>query len=66
MVSRRDQDAQTTAITDSRLKVYEGAGHAVHWEEPDRFASDLVGFYGGRKMCGAPLDERPAICLRST
>jgi pimeloyl-ACP methyl ester carboxylesterase len=23
---------------------YEGAGHALHWEEPERFARDLVTF----------------------
>jgi pimeloyl-ACP methyl ester carboxylesterase len=44
MVPRSDQDAQTSAIPDSRLEVYSGAGHGVHWEEPGRFASDLVTF----------------------
>lgn len=44
MVPRGDQDAQTVAIAGSRLVVYEGTGHAVHWEEPERFASDLVSF----------------------
>lgn len=44
MVPRRDQDAQTAAIEGSRLVVYQGVGHAVHWEEPERFASDLSSF----------------------
>lgn len=44
MVPRSDQDAQTEAIPDARLVVYEGAGHGLHWEEPERFASDLVSF----------------------
>lgn len=44
MVPRTDQDAQTAAIASSRLVVYRGAGHAVHWEEPGRFASDLAAF----------------------
>ena len=41
---RPDQDALQTAIAGSRLVVYERAGHALHWEEPERFAADLVNF----------------------
>jgi non-heme chloroperoxidase len=41
---RGDQEALLAAIAGSRLVVYEGAGHALHWEEPVRFAADLVGF----------------------
>jgi pimeloyl-ACP methyl ester carboxylesterase len=44
--SRRDQDALLAAIPGSRLVVYEGAGHGLHWEEPERFAADLVAFAG--------------------
>ena len=44
MVSRSEQDAQLKAIPDSRLLVYGGHGHAIHWEAPERFASDLVKF----------------------
>ena len=44
VVPRSHQDAQATAIADSRLIVYEGAGHGVHWEQPARFAEDLVRF----------------------
>ena len=32
------------SIPYSRLVVYEDAGHAPHWEEPARFAGDLVDF----------------------
>lgn len=48
-----DQDALTlhdhqhlflTAIPQSRLIVYAGTGHAVHWEQPARTASDITGF----------------------
>jgi pimeloyl-ACP methyl ester carboxylesterase len=42
--ARRDQDALLAAIAGSRLLIYEGAGHALHWEEPARFARDLVEF----------------------
>lgn len=42
-----DQDFLLTAIAGSRLVVYRGAGHAFHWEEPARFAADLVEFVEG-------------------
>jgi pimeloyl-ACP methyl ester carboxylesterase len=32
------------AITGSRLMVYAGTGHSPHWEEPERFAADLMTF----------------------
>ncbi len=41
---RSSQDALTAAIADSRLVVYPGAGHGLHWEEPERFVADLVAF----------------------
>lgn len=41
---RSDQLALRAAIKDSRLVVYPGAGHGVHWEEPERLAADLVSF----------------------
>jgi pimeloyl-ACP methyl ester carboxylesterase len=43
LVPRRDQDA-LLRIPGSRLIVYERAGHAVHWEEPERFARDVAAF----------------------
>jgi pimeloyl-ACP methyl ester carboxylesterase len=42
--SRADQDTLLAAIAGSRLNVHEGAGHAIHWEDPARFAADLVAF----------------------
>lgn len=42
--ARGDQELLATAIASSRLVVYPGAGHSVHWEEPERVASDLVTF----------------------
>ena len=45
--SRREQETLASAITGSRLLVYRGSGHLLHWEEPERFASDLVTFVEG-------------------
>jgi non-heme chloroperoxidase len=39
-----DQEIMLKAIADSRLDVYEGTGHALHWEKPERFAADLMSF----------------------
>lgn len=41
---RSDQVVLNQAIQDSRLLVYEGAGHAMHWEEPGRVATDIMQF----------------------
>lgn len=41
---RSEQDALAAAIPGAQLVVYEGAGHAFHWEEPERFAAQLASF----------------------
>jgi pimeloyl-ACP methyl ester carboxylesterase len=46
---REEQEALRAVIADSRLVTYAGAGHALHWEEPDRFAADLVAFVYERR-----------------
>jgi non-heme chloroperoxidase len=42
MVPRGDQYAVLGALPTATLSVYEGTGHAVHWEQPARFARDLA------------------------
>ena len=39
-----DQQALLRLIRTARLVEYAGAGHAMHWEEPQRFARDLARF----------------------
>jgi non-heme chloroperoxidase len=44
LTSRREQEILNESIAASTLAIYSGAGHAVHWEEPSRFAWDVSGF----------------------
>jgi len=44
-----DQYALKNAIKNSKIEIYNGTGHALHWEEPQRFADDLVEFVNGIK-----------------
>ena len=48
LLTRDQQEALATAIPGSRLVVYEGTGHLVLWEQPERLASDLTAFIAGR------------------
>ena len=41
---RSEQDALTSAIKGSKLLVHSGVGHAPHWEDPKRFATELTSF----------------------
>jgi non-heme chloroperoxidase len=43
-VPESDQETLLATIPGSCLEVYRGFGHAVHWEEPARFAADLAAF----------------------
>jgi non-heme chloroperoxidase len=42
--SKEDQLLLNKTLKKSELLVYEGTGHALHWEEPARFANDLKNF----------------------
>jgi non-heme chloroperoxidase len=44
IATRAEQDRLVETIPQARLAVYEGTGHAVHWEEPQRFAAQLAAF----------------------
>jgi pimeloyl-ACP methyl ester carboxylesterase len=39
-----EQQLLQSTIPGSRLVIYTGTGHGMHWEEPERFVSDLVQF----------------------
>lgn len=41
---RDEQDLLKAKITGSTLKVYSGAGHSPHWEQPEVFMRDLKEF----------------------
>lgn len=44
VLPRTDQQRILDAVLGARLVVYEGAGHALYWEEPDRFVRDVAAF----------------------
>lgn len=44
VIPRSDQETLREGIVDSQLVVYPGAGHALYWEKPAQFASDIVAF----------------------
>lgn len=41
---KEQQEKLGQVLPNARLLVYEGTGHALHWEQPDRFAADLLEF----------------------
>lgn len=47
---REDQDEVAMALKQSQLIIYTGTGHAIHWEEPQKLAQDLVVFTNRLKI----------------
>jgi pimeloyl-ACP methyl ester carboxylesterase len=47
LLSRVDEEALAAAIPGSQLIVYDGTGHLVLWEQPQRVANDLTDFVKG-------------------
>lgn len=41
---KADQENFERNLKNAKLIVYEGTGHALHWEEPERFVTDLLHF----------------------
>lgn len=63
--SRQEQEALRAAIRGSQLVVFSGAGHGLHWEEPERFA-DLIAdfaeeFDWSRSWCGEHINAEPLL-----
>jgi non-heme chloroperoxidase len=46
---RSDQEMLVQVIPQATLHVYEEAGHALHWEQPERFAADFEKFMQATK-----------------
>jgi non-heme chloroperoxidase len=44
IIDQQQEQALRSAVAGSRLVVYSGVGHTPHWEDPARFAGDLVTF----------------------
>jgi pimeloyl-ACP methyl ester carboxylesterase len=44
VATRAEQQTLATGIRGARLIVYEGAGHAIHWDQPAAVARDLAAF----------------------
>jgi pimeloyl-ACP methyl ester carboxylesterase len=68
LARRIDQDALVAGIAGARLEVYEGTGHALHWEEPERFAAELTSFVervAGRDAVAGSGREKKAGRLHS-
>jgi len=41
---KADQENFARNLKNEKLLIYDGTGHALHWEEPERFVADLLSF----------------------
>jgi pimeloyl-ACP methyl ester carboxylesterase len=58
---RHAQERLLEAIPGARLNAYEGHGHAFHWEDPARFARDLMTFLTETDERGTNRSAHPAL-----
>ncbi|WP_405884825.1 alpha/beta hydrolase [Streptomyces sp. NBC_01136] len=54
LLPRSDQQTILDAIHGSHLLAYEGGGHVVHWEQPERVVADIAAFAARIEHPGAP------------
>ena len=54
VLPRSDQQTILDAIHGARLLTYEGAGHVVHWEQPERVVADIAAFAAHIAHPGGP------------
>ena len=55
---RADQDLLRSALPRAQLLIYEHVGHALHWEQPLRFANDLADFVATLSRSGSAKPAR--------
>jgi non-heme chloroperoxidase len=57
---RSEQDSLVSALPNATLKVYKDTGHALHWERPEKFATDLQAFLneGDNERAVGQVDSR--------
>nr|WP_274597158.1 alpha/beta hydrolase [Microvirga tunisiensis] len=59
MALRAEQEILLRSIPNVRFLIFEGAGHAPHWEEPERFASVVADFVNDRSGSYSRLRSGP-------
>jgi len=63
--SRSEQDALLAAIDGARLEVFNGTGHAPHWEEPARFIRTVAEFARAVSAASGIQSAEEPIIVRS-